>query len=181
MVVVLSGGARGKRVKMGQRLPHRKEPGQRSGPARRHRFAPSLRARAHQSRHPGSGLGVDESHARRPHGDTRSVDRSGRDLDGGQRRAGSPNGSNRAQILPSESPHFGEVLGPSLAMRSIFGVARTHRTDRRFGADRGRDGHRKDVLARAIHQTKPPQRSAVRRRRLRRRQLRVDRERAVRS
>jgi transcriptional regulator with GAF, ATPase, and Fis domain len=57
----------------------------------------------------------------------------------------------RAQILPSESPRFGEMIGPSLAMRSIFGVLeRIAPTDASVLIE-GETGTGKDVLARSIH------------------------------
>ena len=59
---------------------------------------------------------------------------------------------NRAQILPSESPIFGEAIGPSLAMRSIFGLLeRIAPTDACVLLE-GETGTGKDVLARAIHE-----------------------------
>ncbi|MBK7582252.1 MAG: sigma 54-dependent Fis family transcriptional regulator [Myxococcales bacterium] len=59
---------------------------------------------------------------------------------------------NRAHILPSEASEFGEALGPSLAMRTLFGVL-----EHIAGTDapvllEGETGTGKDVLARSIHQ-----------------------------
>jgi len=58
---------------------------------------------------------------------------------------------NRAHILPSEASEFGEALGPSLAMRTLFGVL-----EHIAGTDapvllEGETGTGKDVLARSIH------------------------------
>jgi transcriptional regulator with GAF, ATPase, and Fis domain len=59
---------------------------------------------------------------------------------------------NRAQIMPSESPVFGEAIGPSLAMRSIFGLLeRIAPTDACVLLE-GETGTGKDVLSRAIHE-----------------------------
>jgi DNA-binding NtrC family response regulator len=63
--------------------------------------------------------------------------------------------ARRAPVLPSQSVRFGEVVGPSLAMRSIFGVL-----ERIAGTDatvllEGETGTGKDLIARAIHGESP--------------------------
>ncbi len=59
---------------------------------------------------------------------------------------------NRAQILPSESPRFGEALGPSLPMRALFGVLEQIAPTDAPVLLEGETGTGKDVLARSIHQ-----------------------------
>lgn len=62
---------------------------------------------------------------------------------------------DRAQILPSESNRFGEVLGRSLAMRAIFGVLeRIAPTDAAVLLE-GETGTGKDVFARSLHDQSP--------------------------
>ena len=61
-------------------------------------------------------------------------------------------GPSHATILPSESHHFGEAVGRSIAMRSVFGVLeRVAPTDGTVLLQ-GETGTGKDVLARGIHQ-----------------------------
>jgi transcriptional regulator with GAF, ATPase, and Fis domain len=59
---------------------------------------------------------------------------------------------NRMQVLPSEATSFGEALGTSLSMRQIFGILeRIAPTDASVLLE-GETGTGKDVLARSIHQ-----------------------------
>jgi DNA-binding NtrC family response regulator len=58
----------------------------------------------------------------------------------------------RAELLPSESERFGDVIGKSLAMRKIFGVLeRVATTDVTILLE-GETGTGKDLIARAVHQ-----------------------------
>ena len=59
---------------------------------------------------------------------------------------------NRAQILPSEADRFGEALGPSLAMRTVFGMLEHIAPTDAPVLLEGETGTGKDVLARSIHQ-----------------------------
>ncbi len=62
---------------------------------------------------------------------------------------------NRTHILPSESDQFGDALGPSLAMRTLFGLLEHIAPTDAPVLLEGETGTGKDVLARSIHQTSP--------------------------
>jgi transcriptional regulator with GAF, ATPase, and Fis domain len=61
----------------------------------------------------------------------------------------------RAQLLPSESTQFGEALGHSIALRTIFGVLERIAPTDAAVLLLGETGTGKDVLARSIHQQSP--------------------------
>jgi transcriptional regulator with GAF, ATPase, and Fis domain len=59
--------------------------------------------------------------------------------------------ARRMSIMPSNKPRFGDVVGPSLAMRSVFGVLeRIAPTDATVLLE-GETGTGKDVIARSVH------------------------------
>jgi transcriptional regulator with GAF, ATPase, and Fis domain len=61
----------------------------------------------------------------------------------------------RAQLLPSESRHFGEAIGHSIALRTIFGMLERIAPTDAAVLLLGETGTGKDVLARSIHQQSP--------------------------
>jgi transcriptional regulator with GAF, ATPase, and Fis domain len=61
------------------------------------------------------------------------------------------NADDAISILPSQSHHFGDALGRSLAMREVFGVLEVIAPTTASVLLLGETGSGKDVLARAIH------------------------------
>jgi transcriptional regulator with GAF, ATPase, and Fis domain len=61
----------------------------------------------------------------------------------------------RAHMLPSESTQFGEAIGHSIALRTIFGMLERIAPTDAAVLLLGETGTGKDVLARSIHQTSP--------------------------
>ncbi len=64
-------------------------------------------------------------------------------------------GALRANLMPSDSKRFGEVIATSLPMRSIFGVLERIAPSDATVLLEGETGTGKDVLARAVHAESP--------------------------
>lgn len=60
--------------------------------------------------------------------------------------------TERLQVLPSASPRFGQAVGPSLAMRQVFGLLERIAPSDATVLLEGETGTGKDVLGRSIHQ-----------------------------
>jgi len=60
--------------------------------------------------------------------------------------------SDRLQVLPSTSPQFGHAVGPSLAMRQMFGLLERIAPSDATVLLEGETGTGKDVIGRSIHE-----------------------------
>ena len=152
LLVVVSGSARGKRVKLGERLTVGKAADNDlvlpDDTVSRHHCELERTARGVVVRDLGS-----TNHTRVGRTAVReAVIESGSTIVVGSVELLLRGEPNRTQVLPSEATSFGEALGTSLSMRQIFGVLeRIAPTDASVLLE-GETGTGKDVLARSIHQ-----------------------------
>ena len=63
--------------------------------------------------------------------------------------------AERIEVLPSELPHFGEVVGRSQRMREVFGLLERLAPSDATVLLGGETGTGKDIVARAIHRASP--------------------------
>jgi transcriptional regulator with GAF, ATPase, and Fis domain len=151
-LVVVSGSARGKRVKLGERLTVGKA-------ADNDLVLPDDTVSRHHCELERTPLGIivrdlgSTNHTRVGRTAVReAVIESGSTIVVGSVELLLRGEPNRTQVLPSEATSFGEALGTSLSMRQIFGVLeRIAPTDASVLLE-GETGTGKDVLARSIHQ-----------------------------
>ncbi len=152
LLVVVSGSARGKRVKLGERLTVGKA-------SDNDLVLPDDTVSRHHCELERTPLGIivrdlgSTNHTRVGRTAVReAVIESGSTLVVGSVELLLRGEPNRTQVLPSEATSFGEALGTSLSMRQIFGVLeRIAPTDASVLLE-GETGTGKDVLARSIHQ-----------------------------
>ena len=152
LLVVVSGSARGKRVKLGERLTVGKAPDN-------DLVLPDDTVSRHHCELERTALGIivrdlgSTNHTRVGRTAVReAVIESGSTIVVGSVELLLRGEPNRTQVLPSEATSFGEALGTSLSMRQIFGVLeRIAPTDASVLLE-GETGTGKDVLARSIHQ-----------------------------
>ncbi|HEY5374542.1 MAG TPA: sigma 54-interacting transcriptional regulator [Polyangiaceae bacterium] len=152
LLVVVSGSARGKRVKLGERLTVGKA-------ADNDLVLPDDTVSRHHCELERTPLGIivrdlgSTNHTRVGRTAVReAVIESGSTIVVGSVELLLRGEPNRTQVLPSEATSFGEALGTSLSMRQIFGVLeRIAPTDASVLLE-GETGTGKDVLARSIHQ-----------------------------
>ena len=152
LLVVVSGSARGKRVKLGERLTVGKA-------ADNDLVLPDDTVSRHHCELERTATGIivrdlgSTNHTRVGRTAVReAVIESGSTIVVGSVELLLRGEPNRTQVLPSEATSFGEALGTSLPMRQIFGVLeRIAPTDASVLLE-GETGTGKDVLARSIHQ-----------------------------
>ena len=152
LLVVVSGSARGKRVKLGERLTVGKAPDN-------DLVLPDDTVSRHHCELERTPTGIivrdlgSTNHTRVGRTAVReAVIESGSTIVVGSVELLLRGEPNRTQVLPSEATSFGEALGTSLSMRQIFGVLeRIAPTDASVLLE-GETGTGKDVLARSIHQ-----------------------------
>ncbi|HWZ89436.1 MAG TPA: sigma 54-interacting transcriptional regulator, partial [Polyangiaceae bacterium] len=152
LLVVVSGSARGKRVKLGERLTVGKA-------SDNDLVLPDDTVSRHHCKLERTPLGIivrdlgSTNHTRVGRTAVReAVVESGSTIVVGSVELLLRGEPNRTQVLPSEATSFGEALGTSLSMRQIFGVLeRIAPTDASVLLE-GETGTGKDVLARSIHQ-----------------------------